>query len=92
MLVYFDRGRTSIAANAYVDQPKQRKPRRNAKPPLPRVWPTYALTLTFSQFLSLQVGKFCPWIIIVFLTSLASNSVMANTEAEINDSNVQFHV
>ncbi|KAL1534993.1 non-specific serine/threonine protein kinase [Salvia divinorum] len=30
------RGRTSIAANACVDQPKQGKPRRNAKPPLPR--------------------------------------------------------
>ncbi|KAG8369024.1 hypothetical protein BUALT_Bualt15G0107200 [Buddleja alternifolia] len=31
------RGRTSIAATACVDyQPKQRKPRRNAKPPLPR--------------------------------------------------------
>ncbi|PIN01932.1 Non-specific serine/threonine protein kinase [Handroanthus impetiginosus] len=30
------RGRTSIAATASVDQPKQRKPRRNAKPPLPR--------------------------------------------------------
>ncbi|KAI3445475.1 hypothetical protein Pfo_002140 [Paulownia fortunei] len=31
------RGRTSIAATACVDhQPQQRKPRRNAKPPLPR--------------------------------------------------------
>ncbi|KAK6119088.1 hypothetical protein DH2020_047174 [Rehmannia glutinosa] len=31
------RGRTSIAATAFVDhQPQQRKPRRNAKPPLPR--------------------------------------------------------
>ncbi|KAH6819001.1 Protein kinase superfamily protein [Perilla frutescens var. frutescens] len=32
----YTRGRTSIAAAAYVDHPKQRKPRRNAKPPLPR--------------------------------------------------------
>lgn len=32
----YTRGRTSIAATAYVDQPKQSKPRRNAKPPLPR--------------------------------------------------------
>ncbi|XP_057807449.1 serine/threonine-protein kinase haspin homolog isoform X2 [Salvia miltiorrhiza] len=30
------RGRTSIAANACVDQPKHGKARRNAKPPLPR--------------------------------------------------------
>lgn len=55
MLVSCDRGRTSIAATACVDQPKQNKPRRNAKPPLPRVFPAYALT--FRQFHFLQDGK-----------------------------------
>ncbi|KAL8527684.1 hypothetical protein ACS0TY_005503 [Phlomoides rotata] len=32
----YTRGRTSIAATAFADHPQQRKPRRNAKPPLHR--------------------------------------------------------